>query len=86
MAVKESVNMEGVWLVYYAFPNEGVEGNAMLTIKGDIPKVDVVKNLKSSIFYTLSDEMKQKCVNISNMLIKGLTRIGDLKKTVKGKK
>ena len=36
MAVNESVNMEGVWLVYYAFPNEGVEGNSILTIKGDI--------------------------------------------------
>ena len=78
MAANESVNMEGVWLVYYAFPNEGVEGNSILTIKGDIPKVDVIKNLKVSIFYTLSDEMREKCVNISNMLIKGLTRIGDL--------
>ena len=79
MAGNESVNMEGVWLVYYSFPNEGVEGNSILTIKGDIPKDAVNENLKASIFYTLSDEIKEKCVNISNMLIKGLTRIGDLK-------
>lgn len=79
MADNESVKMEGVWLVYYAFPNEGVEGNSILTIKGDIPKVAVINNLKSSIFYTLSDETKEKCINISNMIIKGLTRIGDLK-------
>lgn len=78
MAENESVNMEGVWLVYYAFPNEGVEGNSILTIKGDIPKVDVIKNLKVSIFYTMSDEVRERCVNISNMLIKGLTRIGDV--------
>ena len=79
MADNESVKMEGVWLVYYAFPHEGVEGNSILTIKGDIPKVDVIDNLKSSIFCTLSDEIKEKCIDISYMIIKGLTRIGDLK-------
>ena len=79
MAENESVNMEGVWLVYYGFPNEGVEGNSILTIKGYIPKKDVITNLKSSIFYTLSDKNKEMCGNISNMIIKGLTRIGDLK-------
>lgn len=78
MAANESVNMEGVWLVYYAFPNEGVEGNSILTIKGDIPKEKVINNLKSSIFYTLSEEVMEKCASISNMLIKGLTRIGDI--------
>jgi hypothetical protein len=79
MADNESVNMEGVWLVYYACPNEGVEGNSILTIKGLIPKKDVIKNLKSSIFCTLSDETMERCGNISNMIIKGLTRIGDVK-------
>ena len=79
MAGNESVNMEGVWLVYYSFPNEGVEGNTILTIKGDIPKEKVLNNLKASIFCTLLDELKERCFDISHMLIKGLTRIGDLK-------
>lgn len=79
MADKESVNMEGVWFVYYAFPNEGVEGNTILTIEGDIPKVDVIDQIKSVIFDKFDAKVKEECGAPANMVIKGLTRIGDSK-------
>ena len=79
MADNESVNMEGVWLVYYAFPNEGVEGNIILNSEGDIPKVGVIDHIKSIIFDALDDKDKEQCGAPANMVIKGLTRIGDLK-------
>jgi len=78
MATNESVNMDGVWLVYYAFPHEGVEGNTILTIKGDIPKVDVIDLIRSYIFDNSDAEVKERCEAHTNMLIKGLTRIGDV--------
>ena len=79
MAENESVNMEGVWLVYYAFPNEEVEGNTILTITGDIPKADVIDQIKFVIFDKIDAKTKEQCGAPANMVIKGLTRIGDSK-------
>ena len=79
MADNESVNMEGVWLVYYSFPNEGVEGNTILTIGGDIPKDDVIDQIKSVIFDKFDAKDKEQCGAPANMVIKGLTRIGNVK-------
>ena len=80
MAVNERVRMDGVWLVYYAFPNEGVEGNAMLTINGFVfvPKKDVIDRIKSVIFEQFDAKVKEQCGSPGNMVIRGLTRIGEL--------
>ena len=78
MAENESVNMEGVWLVYYAFPNEGVEGNTTLTVNGYIPREDVIDQIKSVIYDKFDAKVKEQCGAPANMVIKGLTRIGDL--------
>ena len=72
----DTVNMEGVWFVYYFVPHK-LEGNTVLTIKGTIRKSDVLSIITNQIYYDKSDEERTVILSPKNIVIGNLTRIGD---------
>ena len=73
----DTVNMEGVWFVYYFVPHK-LEGNTIITINGTIRKSDVLSIITNHIYNDKDDATRALIPSPKHIVIGNLTRIGDL--------
>lgn len=75
--MEDTVNMGGVWFVYYFVPQK-LYGNTIITINGTICKSDFVSIITNTIYNDLGDVERAVVPSPKHIVIGNLTRIGDL--------